>query len=425
MRYNKTFPAGGRTVMKDGEFVSNALDYESFQLGQINLIVANCGSGKSTAVYKTIPEKLNTNVGRILVLIDTVAGKDSFIKEEHAQPFGDFPIKPTIMTYAAFGSKIKKAEIRLKDWDMIVCDEIHNMIVPVRIARNKLQKQFPEALPWEINDMLKMTNYNYIAIEMVSEIARKGEKWVFGLTATPRNLQRIAEFEGLINEVKFSQALRAYEIISSFDYTDIETILRAAIPDDRKRVFFFSTVKELKKYKEVLLEAGRQAEAIWSTNHEENMNSHQLSTRAYLLEEHKLPDDVQDLLFNSAYETAITIKDKGVKEMYIHTGNEDTRTQSRNRLRQDLEVVGYYDSKKAENQKRVARENNRGMEELWVVPESYINVKLDKKKRDEMITEIGFPKKWTSFRKWLEGHGYRVEEKIIQGATYYTILIDK
>ena len=329
------------------------------------------------------------------------------------------------MTYAAFGSKIKKSEIRLKDWDMIVCDEIHNMIVPVRIARNKLQKQFPEALPWEINDMLKMTNYNYIAIEMVSEIARKGEKWVFGLTATPRNLQRIAEFEGLINEVKFSQALRAYEIISSFDYTDIETILRAAIPDDRKRVFFFSTVKELKKYKEVLLEAGRQAEAIWSTNHEENMNSHQLSTRAYLLEEHKLPDDVQDLLFNSAYETALTIKDKGVKEMYIHTGNEDTRTQSRNRLRQDLEVVGYYDRNKAENQKRVARENNRGMDEQWNVPESYINVKLDKKKRDEMITEIGFPKKWTSFRKWLEGHGYRVEEKIIQGATYYTILIDK
>ncbi len=411
--------------MKEGEFVSNALDYESFQLGQINLIVANCGSGKSTAIYKTIPEKLNTNVGRILVLIDTVAGQDSFIKEEHAQPFGDFPIKPTIMTYASFGSKIKKAEIRLKDWDMIVCDEIHNMIVPVRIARNKLQKQFPEALPWEINDMLKMTNYNYIAIEMVSEIARKGEKWVFGLTATPRNLQRIAEFEGLINEVKFSQALRAYEIISSFDYTDIETILRAAIPDDRKRIFFFSTVKELKKYRKVLLEAGRQAEAIWSTNHEENMNAHQLSTRAYLLEEHKLPDDVQDLLFNSAYETAITIKDSGVKEMYIHTGNEDTRTQSRNRLRQDLEVVGYYDSKKAENQKRIARENNRGMEEQWNVPESYINVKLDKKKRDEMITEIGFPKKWTSFRKWLEGHGYRVEEKIIQGATYHTILIDK
>lgn len=407
--------------MKDGEFVSNALDYESFQLGQINLIVANCGSGKSTAVYKTIPEKLNTNVGRILVLIDTVAGKDTFIRDEVAQPFGDFPIKPTIMTYASFGAKIKKAEIHLKDWDMIVCDEIHNMIVPVRIARNKLQKQFPEAFPWEINDMLKITNYNYIAIEMVSEIARKGEKWVFGLTATPRNLQRIAEFEGLIKEVKFSQALRAYDIISSFDYTDIESILRAAIPDDRKRVFFFSTVKELKKYKEVLLEAGRQAEAIWSTNHEENMNSHQLSTRAYLLEEHKLPDDVQDLLFNSAYETAITIKDKGVKEMYIHTGNEDTRTQSRNRLRQDLEVVGYYDRNKAENQKRVARENNRGMDEQWNVPESYINIKLDKKKRDEMITEIGFPKKWTSFRKWLERHGYRVEENKVKGERYTII----
>ena len=65
------------------------------------------------------------------------------------------------------------------------------------------------------------------------------------------------------------------------------------------------------------------------------------------------------------------------------------------------------------------------MEELWVVPESYINIKLDKKKRDEMITEIGFPKKWTSFMKWLKKHNYKVEESKIKGERYYTILIDK
>ena len=44
--------------MKDGEYVSEALVYNSFEKGQINLVVADCGTGKSTAIYKTIPEKM-------------------------------------------------------------------------------------------------------------------------------------------------------------------------------------------------------------------------------------------------------------------------------------------------------------------------------------------------------------------------------
>ena len=82
------------------------------------------------------------------------------------------------------------------------------------------------------------------------------------------------------------------------------------------------------------------------------MNEHQLLTRDYVLEEHKLPNDVQDLLFNKAYETAITLKDDTVKEIYIHSGDVDTRIQARNRFRQDIEVVGYYNVNKAKNKKK-------------------------------------------------------------------------
>lgn len=400
--------------MKEGEYVSDALVCESFKKGQINLIVAECGSGKSTAIYQTIPNKLGLSFGRILVLIDTTVGRDSFIQDGQAQTYKEENferLKPTIMTYSMFGSKVKKMEIQLTDYDMIVCDEIHNMVRPVSIERGKLKKQFPDAFPWEINDMLSMTCFNYIAIETIRDFALKSDKWVFGLTATPANVYKINQFNSLINEVQFSKTLRAYDVISSFDYFDIEEILKQVIPDDRKRIFFFSTVKELKKYKKILIDAGRNAEALWSKNHSEEMDAHQLSTRAYLIEEHKLPDDVQDLLFNSAYETAITIKDKNIKECYIHTANQDTRVQARNRLRQDLEVVGYYNKDKAKNIQKVAQRNQEVAGGIWCIPDKYLGVKLDKENKENLIKELGFPKKWTSLKKWLIENGYKVEDK--------------
>ena len=414
--------------MKDGEYVSEALVYNSFEKGQINLVVADCGTGKSTAVYKTIPERLSLSIGKILVLIDTTMGRDSFVRDELAQLYdkeGFLKEKPTIMTYAMFGSKVKRKDIRMEDYEMIVCDEIHSMIKPVSIARGKLKAQYPEAFPWEINDMLSMTCFNYIAIEKIRDMAKSGEKWVFGLTATPANVYKIQQFDDLINEVKFSRALRAYEAISSYDYTDVEEILRQNIPDNRKRVFFFSTVNELQNSRQVLIAAGRSAEALWSLNHIMPMNEHQLYTREYLLENHKLPDDVQDLLFNSAYETAITIKDDSIKECYIHTANADTRVQARNRLRQDLDVIGYYDSssaknvKKAEKRKEERKSPNSG--DVYVIPEEYLNIKLDKDMRDKLVEVIDFPKQWTSLKKWLSTNGYEIENKKIKGENFSII----
>ena len=351
-------------------------------------------------------------------------GRDSFVRDELAQLYdkeGFTKEKPTIMTYAMFGSKVKRKDIRMENYEMIVCDEIHSMIKPVSIARGKLKAQYPEAFPWEINDMLSMTCFNYIAIEKIRDMAKSGEKWVFGLTATPANVYKIQQFDDLINEVKFSRALRAYEAISSYDYTDIEEILKQKIPDNRKRVFFFSTVNELQKYRQALIDAGRRAEALWSLNHNIIMDEHQLYTREYLLENHKLPDDVQDLLFNSAYETAITIKDDSIKECYIHTANADTRVQARNRLRQDLDVVGYYDSSSAKNIKKVEKRKSLNSSDVYVIPEEYLNIKLDKSMRDKLVEAIDFPKQWTSLKKWLLTNGYEIENKKIKGENFSII----
>lgn len=408
--------------MREGAYVGEALVYESFKKGSINLIYANCGAGKTTAVFETIPQRLGIAVSRSLFLINTSVGRDDNIFRDRAKNWEDInegwgedrKEKPTIMTYQKFGSLLKKDEIRIEDYDYIVCDEIHDIIYPVQIERGRLKKMFPQSFPWEINDMLKMTCFNYIAIEAISDAAKAGEKWIIGLTATPQSLEKIQQFNNLINEVKFSQALRAYEIISSFEYTDIEDILRRKLPDGRKRAFFFNTIKELKKYKKILIEAGRKAEALWSMNEtKQPMDAHQYATLNTILTEYKLPDDVQDLLFNSSMTTAITIKDDAVKEFYNHTGNETIRTQARNRFRQDMEVVGNYNSETAKNKNKEEKRKEELYNQEFTFPEKYLNVPLGTEDKKAIIKELGIKGSWTTLKKLLEEQGYRIEEKKI------------
>lgn len=407
--------------MSDGNFISDVIEYDSFKLGKLNLILASCGSGKTTAAFKTIPQYLKIQPHRSLILINTVSGAEDFVNNDLAYffdsdwdaPFQSVPDKPTVMTYALFGAKCKTQELSPMDYDYIVCDELHVLNKYIAMSRGKLQKQYPQATPWEINDMLQMTCFTYIALEQIYQILKKQNTWVFALTATADQLYKydLAKLGNIINEVQFSQKLHAYEILYSFEYAEIEPILRAVLPENRKRIFYFNTIKELNKYKAILIECGRKAEAIWSLSANTPMQPHAITTREYVLSDHRFPDDVQDLLINSAYETAISIKDPLVKEAYIHTSNKDTREQARGRMRQDMEVVGYYNI----NKKKDLRKHEKIQEQLDnyvnLIPEEYLNTRLTTQTKEELIKLIGFPKKWTSLKKALINQGFKVEDK--------------
>ena len=408
--------------MSENEFyLSDSIIYESFKLGALNLICAPCGSGKTTAAFETIPQYLKVLPKRSLILINTISGAEEFVKDERAyyydyngQEWDTFFTpqydKPTVMTYALFGAKVKSGELDPEAYDYLVCDELHALNRYIAMARGKLKKQYPQAAPWEINDMLQMTCFTYIAIETIHQLIKNQRTWVFALTATPEQLYKydLAKLGKIINEVQFSQKLHAYQILYKFEYAEIEPILRAVLPENRKRLFYFNTIKELQQYKQVLIDCGRAAEAIWSINSNTKMNEHELTTRECVLNEHRFPDDVQDLLINSAYETAISIKDPMVKEGYIHTSNKDTRIQAVNRMRQNLEIVGYYNVNAHKENKKVKKEKAALEEYCKDIPENYFGQKLTSEMKDELITLIGFPKKWTSLKKALINQGYKV-----------------
>lgn len=408
-------------MSEQATYISDAIICESFQYGKLNLITAPCGSGKTTAAFETIPQYLKVQPARSLILINTVSGAEEFVKDERAyyyeyngQEWDAFFTpqydKPTVMTYALFGAKVKSGELDPEAYDYLVCDELHVLNRYIAMARGKLKKQYPQAAPWQINDMLQMTCFTYIAIEQIYQLLKKQQAWVFALTATPAQLYKydLARLGKIINEVQFSQKLHAYDILYKFDYAEIEPILRAVLPENRKRLFYFNTVKELNKYKQILIECGRQAEAIWSLSAKQQMDEHALTTRECVLNEHRFPDDVQDLLINSAYETAISIKDPAVKESYIHTGNQDTRVQAVNRMRQDLEIVGYYNVNMHKKTQRAARENSKIEDYCALIPPQYFNQRLTTADKNRLIAEIQFPKKWTSLKKALILQGLEV-----------------
>ena len=419
-------------------YLSDALNYESFQLGKLNLITAPCGSGKTTAAFNTIPDYLQISPARSLVLINTVSGAEEFVQDDLAYHYGysgkewDSTFipqhdKPTVLTYAMFGAQFKKGNIALEDYDYIVCDELHALNKYIGMARGKLKKSYPQALPWEINDMLQMTCFTYIALETIDKAIKDGKIWIFALTATPDQLYKydLAKLGAMVNEVQYSQKLHAYEIFCKFEYAEIEPILRAVLPENRKRLFYFNTVKELNKYKQILLECGRAAESIWSlTNTDIPMEQENLTTRDFVLKEHRFPNGVQDLLINGAYETAISIKDPLVKEVYIHTGNEDTRIQAVNRLRQNIEIVGYYNKEKKRAILKSQKKEEQLKSSLQELPACYLNVPLFSEDKERLIKELNFPAKWPSLKKALGLQGYKIEDKNNGKQRYSIIKID-
>ena len=406
-------------------YLSDALNYTSFAKGQLNLIVAPCGSGKTTAAFTTIPNYLQIKPYRCLVLVSTVAAVDEFVNDKYAYKFkannNEYDdlvtprtTKPIIMTYALFGAQYKKKGLRIEDYNYIVCDELHSLNQSIAMSRAKLIASYPLADTWEINDMLQKTCFTYIAINTIIKAIQQKDTWVFALTATPSQLYRnyLQPLSKMINEVQFSQEnLHAYKIGSIIEYSDIRTILEASINQKTKRLFYFHTIKELLQYKQVLLEHGRKAEAIWSTNATIPMDEHMQATREYILYEHRFPDDVEDLLINSAYELAITIKDPLVKEVYIHSSNADTREQARNRLRQDLDIVGYYSNIKYHNDYNAKRRKRNVLQCVKNIPDSYLNRLLTVQDKQELLKLTNSPFGWTNFKKALIEEGYEVIEK--------------
>lgn len=389
--------------MKEGLHLSEALinERQQYQKGRLNLIVAQTGQGKTTAAIHTIPKQLGIEPQRCLILIDTTMGEEEKIALDECQMWGEKLDKPYILNYQKFGAMVKRGELTAEMFDYICCDEIHNLIKYVRIDEANIWKRNPESAREVICLILSRESFSYIAIDTLLHWAELKGIWWFGLTATADNLEKWVRLKSYINEIQIQEQLVAYEVFQKYEYSDVHVLLRAN--PEVKRLIFVPKIEQGEQFaREIQENTNRKVVCLWSKHALKPMTNNQLGIVNHLQQSHKYPDDIDDIILTEAYATGWNLIDDNVQIVIVHSGNKDIQIQFPGRKRGDWQIQYNYNSQLADNEKRLARkqqirESIAGTK--WEIPQSYLGKKLTKEDKEQLIKEIGYPKKWTSLKK--------------------------
>ena len=399
--------------MKEGLHLSDALTLEKpqYQRGRLNLLVAQTGQGKTTAAVHTIPEQLGIQPQRCLILIDTTMGEEEKIALDECQMWGEKLEKPYILNYQKFAAMVKRGEIIASMFDYIACDEIHNLIKYVRIDEANIWRRNPESDRDVICLLLAHESLSYVAIDTLLHWAELQGIWWFGLTATADNLEKWPRLKSYINEIQIQEQLMAYEVFQKYSYTNVHTLL-AANPEV-KRLIFAPTIELAEQFaREIKENTGRKVMCIWSKRATKSLSAGQLDTIQYLQQQHSYPQDIDDIIATEAYATGWNLMDDNVQIVIVHSGNKDIQIQFPGRKRGDWQIQYNYDSQLALNDKRQERytkARERISSQEWIVPEEYLNRKLNKQDKEELIKLLNYPKKWTPLKKDLS-QNYKIEQ---------------
>jgi len=394
--------------MREGLHLSEALDLEcpNYERGRLNLIVAQTGQGKTTAAINTIPKQLGVAPQRCLILIDTTMGEEEKIALEECQMWGEKLDKPYILNYQKFGAMVKRGELVAEMFDYICCDEIHNLIKYVRIDEANIWKRNPESSREVICLILSQESFSYIAIDTLLHWAELKGVWWFGLTATADNLEKWARLKSYINEIQIQEQLIAYEVFQKYEYSNVHVLLRAN--PEVKRLIFVPKIEQGEQFaREIQENTGRKVVCLWSKHALKPMTNNQLDIVNHLQQSHKYPDDIDDIILTEAYATGWNLMDDNVQIVIVHSGNKDIQIQFPGRKRGDWQIQYNYNSRLAENKKRLERKQAvraNIANTQWIIPDNYLGRKLGKEDKEQLIQEIGYPKKWTSLKKDIESY---------------------
>lgn len=416
--------------MIEGVFLTEALLKENpkFYRGRMNLFEAQTGQGKTTAAIKTIPEQLKFDLQRCLILIDSVMGREEKVKMGLCQEWGEeLSDKPYIMTYAKFGMLVQNGQINQGMFDYIACDEIHNLIKYVRIDEAEIRRRNPETTYELICLLLSYESLSYIAIDAILRWMKLGT-WTFAFTATPDNLSKWNQLSNYITKIQINEQLVAYQVYEKYEYTDIHVLL--AEQPGFKRLIHAPTIElALSFQREIYEKTGRNVLIFWSpTNNGKKLSDEQIESIEFLRTHHKYPPGVDDIIATEAYATGWNLEDDDVEEVIVHSGNKDIQIQFPGRKRGDWKIQWNYNSKKAENEKRVIRLKKQREAETkiiqngdWIVPEAFLNKRLKKEDKEQLIRLLNYPKKWTSLKKALEKN-YNIRQ--VGSGAYYGHIIE-
>lgn len=181
--------------MENTKFLAQAVHEEEICDGQLNLVKAPVGSGKTTWALRHLSKELESPLNMVY-LIDTKNGNEQIVSANSDiavhysevwldkvlngwEMFSEDPQedKVVVMTYAKFGVLAKKHPAFGYNFDYVICDEIHNL---------------PTFMTFGGADGENKNWYIY-AMERIIEIIELSGTRVIGLTATPSKIEKHME----------------------------------------------------------------------------------------------------------------------------------------------------------------------------------------------------------------------------------------
>ena len=388
--------------MKPGIYLEEALKdvlrTSNFIHGMFNLIVAPCGSGKTTAAINVI-SKQASSPRTALILIDTKNGMERLAQEKvlttpyafyeesiHQTWFHSDEFDPTqivVTTYAQFGVWEYHNPGFHSFFDVIICDEAHNM---VKFPNFKEKKK----------DQKNKINYAAIARDAICRAVWECNTLIVGMTATPKALTKLKcrIYRMPIDDSK----LRQYESKEIISYKSLPHLL-LQLPKGKRGALYIKHVHQMEKYEQLAIEAGMKPICIWSLNHEKPMTKEQLAARDYILTNECVPPQYDLFIFNKSCETSINLRGH-LDYMIVHSSEEDTRIQARGRYRDDWDVLYVYEP---------------DVEQDIVVPDDFLDVYIYKEDKTKLRAQIdmkdakGHPMPYNQLFMLVEASGYQLE----------------
>lgn len=378
--------------MQNCKWLSESVHTECIEKGVINIVHAPTGSGKTTWSINELSQTVS-HPTKMIYLIDTKAGRQQLEKNERIQGYTDqwretvqngivwfgeaySNDKIVCITYAKFGAIISKYPDFGKEFELIVCDELHSLPRFCQYGDNKDGKNFHE-----------------IALKQLEAIANIGDTTVIALSATP---DRAEQMNCDFNYVPVDNEVRQYKTKNRIDYSNLSELIKT-LPPDKTGILYTLRITDMLKYCDEARSLGINAIAIWSIgNTDHPMTDEQHKVRQYIIDNAALPLDYKLFIINASYETSININSH-VDYIIVHHQNEDTQIQVRGRYRDDLDTlyVLNYDIN-------------------MVVPKEYIGVRLFKEDKDKLC-EIMKPRNkqgnlvgWPTLHDRLIAAGYYI-----------------
>ena len=317
--------------MKGTKYLSELVDCSALQKGQLNVIKAPTGSGKTYFALNYIPSLTNDALHNVVYLIDTINGKEQIVRNYNATSeyygwskeveSGGMWFEPdnrvVVITYAKFGVLFERNIEFYKNFSYIICDEIHSLL--------------------RFQNYSKKPNYHSIARQVLEQAVKQKSGIVIALTATPDTIKK--KFDAPSAEIPINQEeLIQYDVEQVEGYTNPITVL-SKVDVGTVGLCYFSRIHQMIEFEQEAKQMGFSPVSIWSINNKDHpMNDEQLEARRSILESWTIPPQYDLLIINSSSETSLKIKSK-VDYVIVHSSNPDTQVQVRGRVNSDLKTL--------------------------------------------------------------------------------------